>query len=167
MSCVVRLIDTAHIYNNEGAVGRAPADSGVPREEIFVSNKIWPTEYGAGKTLPAIDRMLDRLNLDYLDLLLIHQPFGDAVGAWKEMEKDVERGKVRVLGISNFEDNKLDDIYAAATIKPAIHQVECHPFRQMRSCVSGWSPTALKSCAGTPLADVGRTVPTRCWATMS
>ena len=95
-----RHIDTAHAYNDERGVGRAIKESGVPREEIWLTSKIWPTEYGEGKTLEAIGKMLERLQTDYIDLLYIHQPVGDFVGAWKDMEKAVSQGKVRALGIS-------------------------------------------------------------------
>lgn len=98
-----RHIDTAHAYDDERGVGRAVKESGIPREEIWITSKIWPTEYGEGKTLEAIDKMLARLQLDYIDLLYVHQPVGDFVGAWKDMEKAVAMGKVRTLGISNFD----------------------------------------------------------------
>lgn len=126
-----RLIDTAHVYNDERGVGDAIKESGVSREEIFLTSKLWPTEYGEGKTLTAIDKMLSRLGVEYIDLLLLHQPFGDAIGAWKEMEKAVEHGKVKSLGISNFEQYKFDEIIKAGKILPAVHQTECHPYRQM------------------------------------
>lgn len=87
-----RHIDTAHAYNDEAGVGRAVKESGIPREEIWITSKLWPTEYGEGKTLKAIDEMLGRLQLDYIDLLYVHQPVGDFVGAWKDMEKAVEMG---------------------------------------------------------------------------
>lgn len=87
-----RHIDTAHAYNDEAGVGRAVKESGIPREEIWITSKLWPTEYGEGKTLKAIDEMLGRLQLDYIDLLYVHQPVGDFVGAWKDMEKAVETG---------------------------------------------------------------------------
>lgn len=87
-----RHIDTAHAYNDEAGVGRAVKESGIPREEIWITSKLWPTEYGEGKTLKAIDEMLGRLQLDYIDLLYVHQPVGDFVGAWKDMEKAVEAG---------------------------------------------------------------------------
>ena len=97
-ACLVALkegyrIDTAHTYNNEKGVGAAIKESGVPREEIWVTSKLWPTEYGEGKTLGAIDAMLERLGLEYIDLLYIHQPIGDYVGAWKDMEKAYNRVK--------------------------------------------------------------------------
>ena len=127
-----RHIDTAHAYNDERGVGRAVKASGIPREEIWVTSKLWPTEYGEGKTLKAIDEMLERMQLDYIDLLYVHQPVGDFVGAWKDMEKAVRAGKVRALGISNFDanDEVWDEIMSAATIKPAVLQIECHPYAQ-------------------------------------
>ena len=89
-----RHIDTAHAYNDEAGVGRAVKESGIPREEIWITSKLWPTEYGEGKTLKAIDEMLGRLQLDYIDLLYVHQPVGDFVGAWKDMEKAVAMGYI-------------------------------------------------------------------------
>ncbi|MBQ6211679.1 MAG: aldo/keto reductase, partial [Ruminococcus sp.] len=97
----VRHIDTAHAYQNERSVGRAVRDSGVAREKVWITTKLWPHEYGEGKTAAAIDKMLERLGTDYIDLLLLHQQFGDYLGAWKDMEKAVKTGKVRSIGISN------------------------------------------------------------------
>lgn len=123
----VRHIDTAHAYQNERGVGEALKQSGLKREEVWITTKLWPTEYGEGKTLPAIDKMLERLQTDYIDLLLLHQQVGDYIGAWKDMEKAVKLGKVKSIGISNFKEN-LEDLLANATIKPAAIQVECHPY---------------------------------------
>ena len=127
-----RHIDTAHAYNDERGVGRAAKESGIPREEIWITSKIWPTEYGEGKTLEAIDKMLERLQTDYIDLLYIHQPVGDFAGAWKDMEKAVAQGKVRSLGISNFDADSaaFNRLMREATIKPAVIQMECHPYAQ-------------------------------------
>lgn len=127
-----RHIDTAHAYNDEAGVGRAVKESGIPREEIWVTSKLWPNEYGEGKTAQAIDAMLERMQLDYIDQLYVHQPVGDFVGAWKDMEKAVAAGKVRALGISNFDanDEVFNRIMEAATIKPAVLQMECHPYAQ-------------------------------------
>ena len=127
-----RHIDTAHAYQDEAGVGRAVKESGIPREEIWITSKLWPTEYGEGKTLKAIDDMLDRMQLDYIDLLYVHQPVGDFVGAWKDMEKAVKMGKVRALGISNFDANEevWNTIMKEATIKPQVLQIECHPYAQ-------------------------------------
>lgn len=127
-----RHIDTAHAYDDERGVGRAVKESGIPREEIWITSKIWPTEYGEGKTLEAIDKMLARLQLDYIDLLYVHQPVGDFVGAWKDMEKAVAMGKIRALGISNFDasDEVFRTIMENARVKPAVLQIECHPYAQ-------------------------------------
>ena len=127
-----RHIDTAHAYYDEEGVGEAVRESGIPREEIWITSKLWPTEYGEGKTLKAIDEMLERMQLDYIDLLYVHQPVGDFVGAWKDMEKAVRMGKVRALGISNFDanDEVWNTIMEEAEIKPAVLQIECHPYAQ-------------------------------------
>lgn len=127
-----RHIDTAHAYYDEEGVGEAVKESGIPREEIWITSKLWPTEYGEGKTLKAIDEMLARLQTDYIDLLYVHQPVGDFVGAWKDMEKAVQMGKVCALGISNFDanDEVFNEIMEKSTIKPAVLQIECHPYAQ-------------------------------------
>lgn len=123
----VRHIDTAHAYQNERGVGEALKQSGLKREEVWITTKLWPTEYGEGQTLKAIDKMLERLQTDYIDLLLLHQQVGDYIGAWKDMEKAVASGKVKAIGISNFNEH-LEDLLQHATIKPAAIQVECHPY---------------------------------------
>ena len=123
-----RHIDTAHAYQNERSVGAAVKESGIPREEIWITTKLWPSEYGEGKTMAAIDKMLSRLDTEYIDLLLLHQQFGDYLGAWKDMEKAVAEGKVKSIGISNFESERLEELCQAANIKPAVLQVECHPY---------------------------------------
>lgn len=123
----IRHIDTAHAYQNERGVGAAIKKSNIPREELFITSKLWVSDYGEGITLKAIDKMLERLDLKYLDLLLLHQQVGEYLSAYKEMEKAVEQGKVRSIGISNF-DERLDDILNNCKIKPAVIQVECHPY---------------------------------------
>ena len=127
-----RHIDTAHAYQNERGVGAAVKESGIPREEIWITTKLWPSEYGEGKTAEAIDKMLSRLDTDYIDLILLHQQFGDYIGAWKDMEKAVAAGKVKSIGISNFESERLEELLDAATIKPSVLQVECHPYYQQK-----------------------------------
>ena len=126
----VRHIDTAHAYQNERSVGKAVNDSGIPRDEVWITTKLWPHEYGEGKTAAAIDKMLTRLDTDYIDLLLLHQQFGDYLDAWRDMEKAVKAGKVKSIGISNFESERLEEICEAAEIKPSVLQVECHPYYQ-------------------------------------
>lgn len=127
-----RHIDTAHAYRIERGVGQAIKESDVPREEIWLTSKVWPSEYGEGITAEAIDRMLERLGVDYIDLLYVHQPMGDWRGAWRDMEKAVEAGKVRSLGISNFDaaDSLYNAVVEFARIKPAVFQIECHPYAQ-------------------------------------
>ncbi|MBQ9004030.1 MAG: aldo/keto reductase, partial [Eggerthellaceae bacterium] len=128
-----RHIDTAHAYQNERSVGRAVAESGIPRDEVWITTKLWPSEYGRGKTAAAIDKMLERLGTDHIDLLLQHQQFGDYLGAWADMEDAVDAGKVRAIGLSNFESERLEEVCEAARIKPAALQVECHPYYQQNA----------------------------------
>lgn len=128
-----RHIDTAHAYQNERSVGKAIAESGIPRNEIWVTTKLWPNEYGRGETAAAIDKMLARLATDHIDLLLLHQQFGDYMGAWADMEDAVDAGKVRAIGLSNFESERLEEVCEAARIKPAALQVECHPYYQQHA----------------------------------
>lgn len=122
-----RHIDTAHAYQNERGVGAAVRKSGLKREDIWITSKLWPSEYGREKTKLAIDKMLARLDTPYIDLLLLHQQFGDYKGAYLAMEEAQKEGKVRSIGISNFDEN-LDSLLEIATVKPSIIQVECHPY---------------------------------------
>lgn len=127
-----RHVDCATAYRVEGAVGEAMKESGIPREEFFIASKLWVSDYADGKTLASIDTILKRFQTDYLDLLYIHQPIGDYVNAWKEMEKAVESGKVRALGLSNFDasDERFHAIVDNMKIKPVALQIECHPYAQ-------------------------------------
>ncbi len=129
-----RHFDCAHAYQNERSLGRAIKDSGVDRDSIWITSKLWPNEYGEGKTLKAIDRMLGRLGLDYIDLVYFHQPMGDFVGGWKEMEQALATGKVRAIGTSNFDvkDEIFDSLINSAKVKPQIMQIECHPYAQRK-----------------------------------
>ena len=142
LKCGYRHIDTAHAYRNEQSVGQAIKDSGISRDSIWVTSKLWPNEYGEGKTLKAIDRMLGRLGLEYIDLVYFHQSIGDYVGGWKEMEQALEMGKVRAIGISNFDvnDSIWNSLVETARIKPQIVQIECHPYAQRRH----WQEMAAK-----------------------
>ena len=119
-------IDTANAYMNEKAVGRAIAKSGIDREKLFVSTKLWPSVYEAGDA--AVDGTLARLGLEYVDMLILHQPVGDYLAAWKTMEKAYRDGKVRALGLSNFPQDKIAEVIGAAEINPQLVTVECHPY---------------------------------------
>ncbi|OMF24112.1 2,5-diketo-D-gluconic acid reductase [Paenibacillus sp. FSL H8-0548] len=125
-----RLIDTAASYLNEEAVGRAIKRSGVPREELFITTKLWVQDAGYESTKNAFEKSLERLQLDYLDLYLIHQPFGDVHGSWRAMEELYREGKVRAIGVSNFHEDRLIDLIIHNEVIPAVNQVETHPFHQ-------------------------------------
>ena len=137
-----RHIDTAHAYFNERGVGRGIKKSGVPRKDIFVTSKLWPTEYGEGLTYKAVLKMLKRLDLDYIDMVLLHHPMKDYVGAWKDLEKLNKEGKVKCIGISNFDKDykRLDELLKNATIKPAVCQSECHPYQTLKKLKSILAP---------------------------
>ena len=134
-----RHVDCATAYRVEGAVGEAMKESGIPREEFFITSKLWVSDYANGKTLASIDTILKRFQIDYIDLLYIHQPIGDYINAWKEMEKAVASGKVRSLGISNFDASKerFHSIVDSMKIKPVALQIECHPYAQ-RNDIREW-----------------------------
>jgi diketogulonate reductase-like aldo/keto reductase len=125
-----RLIDTAASYGNEEAVGKAIKRSGVLREELFITTKLWLKDAGEGKTKTAFETSLRKLQLDYLDLYLIHQPYGDVYGAWRDMEKLYENKAIKAIGVSNFHPDRLMDLMLNNKIKPAVNQIETHPFHQ-------------------------------------
>lgn len=125
-----RLIDTAASYKNEEAVGKAIKRSGVAREELFITTKLWVEDAGYEKTKKAFERSLRKLQLDYLDLYLIHQPFNDVYGAWRAMEELYHEGKVRAIGISNFQPDRVMDLISFNQVVPAVNQIETHPFHQ-------------------------------------
>lgn len=125
-----RLIDTAAAYGNEEAVGRAIATSGVPREDVFVTTKLWIQDAGFEPAKVAFERSMDRLGLDHLDLYLIHQPFGDYYGAWRAMEELYAAGRTRAIGVSNFHPDRLVDLILHNEVTPAVNQVETHVFHQ-------------------------------------
>lgn len=147
-----RLIDTATVYGNEEAVGAGIRLSGVNREELFVTSKIWVDDSGYEKALKAFDITLNKLGLDYLDLYLIHRPRGDVNGSWKAMEELYRKGKIRAIGVSNFEPDQLSDLIANHTVKPTVNQIETHAyFHQYKSYeflrktgvqMEAWSPFA-------------------------
>lgn len=125
-----RLIDTASSYGNEVAVGNAIKKSGVPREELFITTKIWVEDMGFEKTKLAFQKSLDKLQLEYLDLYLMHQPYGDVFGSWKAMQELYHEGKIRAIGVANFHPDRVIDLIINSGFAPAINQIETHPFHQ-------------------------------------
>jgi len=125
-----RLIDTAAAYRNEEAVGRAIQRGGVPREELFVTTKLWIQDAGYDATRRAFDRSLQRLGLEYLDLYLIHQPYGDIYAAWRAMQELLRAGRVRAIGVSNFPPDRVMDLIVHNEVAPQVNQIETHPFCQ-------------------------------------
>ena len=128
----LRLIDTAAAYENERTVGKAVRDSGVPREDVFLTTKLWVQDYGFENACAAIDRCMERLDLEYIDLLLLHRPAGDNIGAYKALEKAREAGKVRSIGVCNHTKPQLEALLAETDIVPAVDQMECHPLQQQK-----------------------------------
>lgn len=147
-----RLIDTATSYGNEEAVGRAIAKSGVPRDELFITSKLWIADMSEEKAKAAVERSLAKLGLEYLDLYLMHQPFGDVFGAWRGLETAYDEGKLKAIGISNFNPVQTYDLHYNARIKPMVNQIETHPFNQNEAAHKlltelnivheGWAPFA-------------------------
>ena len=125
-----RLIDTVASYGNEEAVGNAIRASGVPRDELFVTTKLWIADTGFEKTKRAFDRSMKRLQLDYLDLYLIHQPYGDVFGSWRAMEELYREGRIKAIGVSNFHPDRVMDFMVHNEVVPAVDQIETHPFHQ-------------------------------------
>jgi 2,5-diketo-D-gluconate reductase A len=125
-----RALDTAASYRNEDAVGRAIAASGIPREELFVTTKLWTQDAGEENAKRGFETSLTRLGLDYVDLYLIHQPFGDYYGSWRAMQNLQREGLIRAIGVSNFYPDRLVDLIEHNEISPAVNQIECHPFFQ-------------------------------------
>lgn len=125
-----RLIDTAASYMNETAVGNAIKKCGIARKELFITTKLWVQDNGYEKTKKAFEKSLNKLQLDYLDLYLIHQPYGDVHGSWRAMEELYKTGRVKAIGVSNFQPDRVMDIIAFNEIVPAVNQIETHPFNQ-------------------------------------
>ncbi|MBR3315169.1 MAG: aldo/keto reductase [Atopobiaceae bacterium] len=144
-----RHIDTAAAYMNEQDVGRAVRDSGIPREEIFVTSKLWPQDYAAADAPAGIRRTLDNLGFDYIDLMLLHQPYGPVDEAWAALEKAKEQGLVRSIGVSNMTPKIWNQWVPGFKTLPAINQVECNPTFQQRALRDLLDPLALSSSAGT------------------
>lgn len=147
-----RLIDTAQAYGNETAVGEAVKKSGVPREELFITTKVWISNAGYEKAKKSINESLQRLQIDYLDLLLVHQPFNDYYGTYRAMTEAYREGKLRAIGVSNFYPDRLIDLIKFNEVVPAINQVEVHPYYQQEKAheimkkygvqIQAWAPFA-------------------------
>ena len=148
-----RLIDTASSYQNEEAVGRAVRNCGVPRDELFITTKAYIQEMGYDNTMQAFERSLDKLGLDYLDLYLIHMPFGDYYGSWRAMEDLYRAGKVRAIGVCNFQPDRLLDLCFNAEIKPQIDQIERHPHYQRAEDIKLMEELDIQPEAWAPFAE--------------
>lgn len=149
-----RLLDTAAVYGNEAGVGRAIKASGIPREEIFVTTKLWiQRENGYENTKKALENSLTRLGLDYVDLYLMHQPFGDVHEQWRAMEDLYKAGKARAIGVSNFHMDRLMDLITCHEIVPAVNQIETHPFYQRDAEISFHQELGVAQQAWAPLAE--------------
>lgn len=148
-----RLIDTAASYGNEEAVGAAIRKSGVPREEIFISSKVWINDVGYEKTIADFEQTLEKLGTDYLDLYLIHMPYGDYYGAWRAMEELYHDGKIKAIGVCNFLEDRLVDLIMNHSIVPAINQIEMHPFSQRKELRSVMNRYGISTMAWAPFAE--------------
>ncbi len=153
-----RLIDTAASYMNEEAVGRAVRRSGVPRRELFITTKLWVQDAGYEKTKAAFERQMKLLGLDYLDLYLIHQPYGDVYGSWRAMEDLYREGRIRAIGVCNFSDARLVDLAEFNEVVPAINQVEVHPFCQQNIIKKIMDEYKVQMEAWGPLAEGQRDI---------
>ncbi len=148
-----RLIDTAASYMNEAAVGAGLKQCGIARDQLFVTSKLWVQHTGYERTTAAINDSLSRLQLDYLDLYLIHQPYGDVHGSWRAMQEALRAAKVRAIGVSNFQPDRLMDITAFNQIKPAVNQIEINPFQQQEDSVKFMRELGVQAEAWAPFAE--------------
>ena len=150
-----RMIDTAQVYGNEEGVGRAWRKSGIPREEFFLVTKVWISNAGEEKAAASIDESLRKLDTDYIDLLLIHQAYGDVFGTWRAMEKAYRNGKVRAIGVSNFQAGRFFDFAHYADTKPMINQLQCNVLAQQNDIQTILQETDTKTMAWGPLGGQG------------
>ena len=148
-----RLIDTASVYGNGEAVGAAVRQSGIPRRDLFITTKVWIPAAGRGKTRRALEASLRRLGLDYLDLYLVHMPFGDYYGAWRDMEEAYAEGRVRAIGVCNFLPDRLLDLCRNAAVPPLVNQVEMHPFCQQVTALELMRKHDVRAQAWAPFAE--------------
>jgi len=148
-----RLVDTAASYMNEAAVGAGLRQCGIPREQLFITSKLWVQDTGYERTTKAISDSLSRLQLEYLDLYLIHQPYGDVHGSWRAMQEALRTAKVRAIGVSNFQPDRLMDIAAFNDVKPAVNQIEINPFQQQEDSVKFMRELGVQAEAWAPFAE--------------
>jgi 2,5-diketo-D-gluconate reductase A len=148
-----RLIDTAASYMNEEAVGKGLRRSGVARDDLFITSKLWVQDTGFERIREAINKSLRRLQLDHLDLFLIHQPYGDVHGSWRAMEAAYKAGKLRAIGVSNFQSDRLMDIQVFNDVPPAVNQVEINPFHQQDESVTFMRDNGIQAEAWAPFAE--------------
>ncbi len=148
-----RMIDTAQAYHNEEAVGKAWKKSGVSRDELFLVSKVWISNYGDGKTMKSIDESLRKLQTDHIDLMLLHQPFCDRYGAYRDLERAYKAGKLRAIGVSNFYPDHLIDLASNVEIAPMVNQVETHVFNQQREARKYMDEFGTRIMAWAPLAE--------------
>jgi diketogulonate reductase-like aldo/keto reductase len=148
-----RMIDTAACYGNENAVGSAIKKSGIEREQIFITSKVWIQDSGYEKTMKSFEKTLENLQTDYLDLYLIHMPYGDYYGSWRAMEELYHSGKIKAIGVCNFLEDRLVDLILNHEIIPAINQVEMHPFCQQKELRTVMKRYHIKTMAWAPFAE--------------
>lgn len=148
-----RLIDTAACYGNERAVGEAVKKSGIPREDIFITSKVWIQDAGYEATKKSFEKTLENLQTDYLDLYLIHMPYGNYHGSWEAMEELYQKGKIKAIGVCNFLPDRLVDLILSHQIVPAVNQIELHPFCQQKELLSVMEKYDIKAMAWGPFAE--------------
>lgn len=148
-----RMIDTAQAYHNEEAVGSACKKSGISRDQLFLVSKVWPSNYGEGQTMKSIDESLRKLQTDYIDLMLLHQPYCDRYGAYRDLEKAYKAGKLRAIGVSNFFPDHLIDLASNMEIVPMVNQVETHVFNQQREARKYMDELGTRIMSWAPLAE--------------
>lgn len=148
-----RSLDTAATYGNEEGVGNAIKKSGVPREEIFLTSKLWVADQGYEKAKKAFEKTLNKLDTDYLDLYLIHQPLGDYYGSWRALEELYKEGRIKAIGVSNFDSTRLVDLIVNNEIVPAVNQIELHPFLQQKDAQAVMKEYGVKVESWGPLAE--------------
>lgn len=148
-----RMIDTAQAYHNEEAVGSACKKSGISRDQLFLVSKVWPSNYGEGQTMKSIDESLRKLQTDYIDLMLLHQPYCDRYGAYRDLEKAYKAGKLRAIGVSNFFPDHLIDLASNMEIVPMVNQVETHVFNQQRDARKYMDELGTRIMSWAPLAE--------------